>query len=499
MVKIFALTTLAALQPGCRSARMALDVSELSGTAESLGTTRNVSAPCPPDVEKNKKGDCVDTLSGLVVEDECCAAFANCDKQGKEGIKELQARMGKYFSTCQVLQTDLVIQSDRTFTVLDGAKFCTEECQAVAEFTEGPQVDLEKLTEEGCSNHDSYEMLSRMMDAVRALDTAWHACRAPPSTTVTTTLKPELFDDVTADNVVFLIDRSQSMDALACTNGYKYNRFDFAAIELWNAVSKMSSKQRFNVILFDTEVYSFESEPVSATDAKKEEVLAFMGMHNPCEGFWNQFWGHCYGTNVEKGIKLAFGTRNVDVVHLLSDGEANEGAKKVSDILRRVGRTVPVHATLFMPGEDSSRRAEVASFLQDLAERTGGTFQEPFPALQATCPERVGLRATLSNCGMWQVNGRWEQEGSMNGKPRYVMKIEGFLPFTGEEYVIEWQYRLFSESGVGDPRWVLFSEGLVRATRLRLYESFEDTPVVATKGWKPIEGQLPAPTIVSHW
>lgn len=458
---------------------------------------------CPEVVRVNGKKDCVDE-AGIVVDEKCCGQVQACKADVQSQVPVVQGRLQQYLGACKVKQTDLKPAGDGSFTIKDTSNLCSDTCQGLSELASPLDIGLEDLMNR-CGQEESLETLTRMATLVGALDDAWKSCGAVEEETTTTTApktpetggeqEVDLFDpepDTAA--VVYVIDRTWSMEKVACPNaGWHYTRFDFAVIEATKAIARLRETQKFNVIVFDRSPVAMEEAPVPATQANKEKTLAFLSNHGPREGF-TAYW-HSTGRNIEKAIRVAFSNAGVGSVQLLSDGAATAGKQVATAIIHdeyNHVNPVPMHTLLFMPGVDESDgdKQKAKQLLTDLATETGGSYKEPFPQMPKKCPARVGEKMYVSGAGMPEVNGWWIQEGQTRGRPRYVRDPAHFLDWDGYDYVIEWSAQRSA--------WRLYRNNLFQYGRDTLYFNREDRHIMPIENWITKSGANPPPTVENY-
>lgn len=292
------------------------------------------------------------------------------------------------------------------------------------------------------------------------------------------------------NSIVFVVDRSGSMRRDACKDVFYYSRYDFAAAGVMKAITSLQGKQKFNIIIFDTEPFAFKSRPVLANDKAERNIrdaAEFLGTHDP---------RHTTGaTNIEKALRLAYSQSGVDAIHILSDGSATKGCSfnTVPCRPRTGGRdeipptdSVPLHTVLFMPGDDSKTRERVQNVMQNLALYTSGSFREPFPEEPTICPPRVGLRLNVTGAGIAEVNGLWWQAGSLHGRPRYQRAMQN------NHYFIEWE-------PLYEGYWHMFSTSWFGVGQECLYKSRYNDRKISQRGWRLCDtastNMLPVPNV----
>lgn len=448
---------------------------------------------CPSNVKRNRRNECVDD-DGIEVDDACCAQAQACHNNVLSKLSEARARLQTYMSACGVKQTDLQPNGDGSFALKDRSAVCSGSCQGAAELSAESAIKLGTLAND-CRSDEDFEDLSRLSTLVESLDSAWANCGKTISQ-ASTGDDVDLFEpDVEGiPAVVFVIDRSASMNSIACPQaGYDYTRYDFAVVETSMAVSKLKANQNFNVVVFDRSPMAMEEYPVPATQDNKEKMIAFLSLHGPREGF-TQLW-QAAASNPEKAIRLAFSQPGVIAVHLLGDGAPTDGATSATKIIHdeyNHVHPVPIHAVMFLPGVSSAspEKQGLQQLLQDLARLTGGSYKEPFPDMPKVCPVRVGQKMYVSEAGLSEVNGWWQQEGQTRGRPRYVKYQTDGMLWNGAEYIIEWSSQRNA--------WRLFKDNLFGAKRTTLYLNRENRHIMPIHNWITISGVNPPPTVEEY-
>lgn len=179
-----------------------------------------------------------------------------------------------------------------------------------------------------------------------------------------TTKSPSSFFGIRilSHRVIFVLDISGSMAELTRGKWVGSNgdpRFDVARRELSNALDSLDRNSLFNVIVFSSEVSSWqdrisEFNPTTLQEAK--DYIARLGAAG--------------GTNIHGALRFAFEDPDVDTIYFLSDGEPSEGEVIDPHAIRREvarwreNRDVTIH-TVAVGGS--------LQLLEWLAEDTGGT------------------------------------------------------------------------------------------------------------------------------
>ncbi len=167
---------------------------------------------------------------------------------------------------------------------------------------------------------------------------------------------------IVSHRVIFVLDISGSM---AETTRGKFvgstgePRIDVARRELGNALDGLDRNSLFNLIVFSSEVSSWQdriSENTPTTLQEAKEYLNRLGAQG--------------GTNIHGALRFAFEDPDVDTIYFLSDGEPTEGDVIDPHAIRREvahwreHRDVTIH-TIAVGGR--------LQLLEWLAEDTGGT------------------------------------------------------------------------------------------------------------------------------
>ncbi len=137
---------------------------------------------------------------------------------------------------------------------------------------------------------------------------------------------------VRSERVVFVVDQSGSMSAdmggEALADGRRNNRLDAAIGEVMRAVAGIGPKGKASVILFDTQVRSWNDTLQTMNAATTKALRSHLESLRP-QG----------GTNIYDALERALRMPDVDTVFLLSDGVPGAGAYVTTpDILQAVRR-----------------------------------------------------------------------------------------------------------------------------------------------------------------
>ncbi len=167
--------------------------------------------------------------------------------------------------------------------------------------------------------------------------------------------------DLVAGRMLFIIDRSGSMREPA----YHETRLESAKRELIRALNELTPETEFAIMLFDTEVESWRSELLAATEENKLKAIAFVKRIT---------WGDRTNTHGVLSEALQFDDQ-LEAVFLLTDGRPTAGNILVpqgiiSDI---VGRNRMRHLKINTIGIGVN--AVTSDFLKTLANETGGEYR----------------------------------------------------------------------------------------------------------------------------
>jgi hypothetical protein len=193
---------------------------------------------------------------------------------------------------------------------------------------------------------------------------------------------PKLYDEdipTTTDSVIFVIDRSGSMDLkvrpFAGLDGEPIvdgSRLDYVKTEIIRSIGTLPASFSFNLITFSACVESWRPGRVPATPASKAAAAEWV------RGIAATGW-----TNTGGATSLALSDRGNRTIMLLSDGEPNfldcgESYVGDYDTHRRVIRTANVqHASIHCFG--IALDEQTRGFMQAVAADSGGSFRELDP------------------------------------------------------------------------------------------------------------------------
>ena len=187
-----------------------------------------------------------------------------------------------------------------------------------------------------------------------------------------------LYETISTNHVMFLIDTSYSMRTtgeVSDTSGTKktLSRLEYVKAELVAAIeAQLSKKCLFNILEFNTKVTPWKPKLVDASDGNKKAAKAWVLALQPEAE-----------TNTYDALELAFADKTVDTIYLLTDGFPTNGKIfKMDDIRGEVrkwndGRRVRINTICYVVG-DGKKFAVVENkdmskrFMQKLAEENGG-------------------------------------------------------------------------------------------------------------------------------
>ena len=177
------------------------------------------------------------------------------------------------------------------------------------------------------------------------------------------------------DRVVFVIDKSGSMDApfrSAQGSTASRNRYKAAIDQMVVFLEGMGESARFNVVLFSDGASSWRSSLQPATAANLRTARNWLGNRRPKGGTQLR-------TGVEKALRMKkngsvpIADLEVDTIIILCDGATSEGPGWVTPVLKRFNAEarIIVHGVQIGGGGDGT--------LQRLARETGGEFARVNP------------------------------------------------------------------------------------------------------------------------
>ena len=160
--------------------------------------------------------------------------------------------------------------------------------------------------------------------------------------------------------VVFVVDRSGSMNLVDSSGDRVCTRWDALRDQINKAVADLPKTAKFNMLFFADTLTAFKEKIVDATPGEREMAKKFVAGLDPRGE-----------TNVWAGLSAALDDPDVDTICLLTDGEPTTGEfVRTADILREVAlknrfRRISIK-TISVGGE--------SKFLRELAEKNGGTY-----------------------------------------------------------------------------------------------------------------------------
>lgn len=195
-----------------------------------------------------------------------------------------------------------------------------------------------------------------------------------------------MFGTVGEKRVVFVIDKSGSMDEEAAPGGPTLDEKSFEALS--KLLHQLAADVQFNLVTFNSDAFVLWTDLQSATPANVDAALA-----------WVQ--GNAGGsTNVQEGLAWAFGmATRPDRIYLLADGEPNRprpSSGAPAEALAAVpamdsGRNIPVNTILF---SDADTQGKAADFMKQLAANTGGSYA----AVSFSSATNTGWGTSLLRC-----------------------------------------------------------------------------------------------------
>ena len=166
--------------------------------------------------------------------------------------------------------------------------------------------------------------------------------------------------------IVFCIDCSGSMSTLHMNTASKKSemRIDTVRNEIEDILfSKLTHRQQFSIIRFDSYASAWQQGLVQATDTNIRDAVRYIRGPN---------FNPNGGTNFEAALEMAFTMPSVQAVYLLSDGEyfgESESLFRKVENWSRTNGTV-CHTTAFCASKQGG------DFLKKLAEISNGSFME---------------------------------------------------------------------------------------------------------------------------
>lgn len=159
-------------------------------------------------------------------------------------------------------------------------------------------------------------------------------------------------------HVVYVLDISGSM----------VSRIKRADLEIRKALNGLRPDETFDIIAFNNEIYSFDTELAPATPNMREKASAFLNtliVNN--------------GTNTQEGMKTALSIPDVNEVVLLTDGRPGSGITDTDSLTEYIRHINKHHARIScvgMVGTDESgvdQTFEATALLKQIARDSGGS------------------------------------------------------------------------------------------------------------------------------
>ncbi len=163
---------------------------------------------------------------------------------------------------------------------------------------------------------------------------------------------------IRARRIAFVIDNSGSMVGKRLADAKK---------ELLQALSKLPAETEFNIVVFNTKVWTWSARLVPATDDAKRKATVFVS---------NLVGGG--NTSTYDALQTAMALK-VETIYLLTDGEPTSGqVVKPPAIAAAIGKqnvlpSITIHTIGLSPGPDTS---VFSRFLQVLADQNHGQYRK---------------------------------------------------------------------------------------------------------------------------
>ena len=194
-----------------------------------------------------------------------------------------------------------------------------------------------------------------------------------------------LYERITSERVIFVIDLSRSMtaegpvhaaDGKVAKDRPVLSRLAYVRRELVAAIeAQLGPAVRFNVIAFGTTVHPWKPQLVEATPDNKKAVTAWLaGLEVEDD------------TSSYDALAAAFTDRAADTIYFLSDGFPTRGLYTHADSILgevrkwNVTRKVRLHTIAYLVGDASTRtyhedKRVARDFMRRLAAESGGRFR----------------------------------------------------------------------------------------------------------------------------
>ena len=159
-------------------------------------------------------------------------------------------------------------------------------------------------------------------------------------------------------HIVYVLDISGSM----------VSRIKRADSEIRKALNGLRPDETFDIIAFNNEIYSFDTELAPATPNMREKASAFLDtliVNN--------------GTNTQEGMKKALAIPDVNEVVLLTDGRPGSGitdTDSLTDYIRHINKHHARISCVGMVGTDENgvdQTFEATALLKQIAHDSGGS------------------------------------------------------------------------------------------------------------------------------
>lgn len=189
-----------------------------------------------------------------------------------------------------------------------------------------------------------------------------------------------LYETISSNKVMFLIDTSYSMrttgEVQEGTAGEKkvtLSRLEYVKNELCAAIeAQLTKKCLFNMIQFNTKVTPWKPKLVEASDANKKAAKAWVTALQPADE-----------TNTYDALEMAFADKQVDTIYLLTDGFPTNGKVVMMDAIRgevrkwNDGRRVRINTICYVVGDGAKfkvveNKDMSKNFMKALAADNGG-------------------------------------------------------------------------------------------------------------------------------
>jgi len=163
---------------------------------------------------------------------------------------------------------------------------------------------------------------------------------------------------VDATRIIFVLDRSGSMERIDRTDGQ--TRLERAKKELLRAIDGLPRTTRANIIFFGSGAAEWRPSLVPINKSNKRAVRGFL-IRIAATG----------GTNLYDALAMALSDKQVEAIYLLSDGQPTGRFHTASEMLREIGRLnqvkrVQIH-TIALGFE--------STLLRQLAKQNGGVYE----------------------------------------------------------------------------------------------------------------------------